>query len=68
MAPLLLVVITSYAVKRLPDVYEALESLARHTYPTLEILFAGEGSREVSERVEVLGSEKGLANLRTLLL
>jgi cellulose synthase/poly-beta-1,6-N-acetylglucosamine synthase-like glycosyltransferase len=61
---LLSVVITSYTMNRLPDVLELIESLGKQTYSNIEVIFVGEGTRELCERVEKFGREKGMTNLR----
>ncbi len=62
--PVLSVVMTGYTLQRLPDVFEAIESLSRQTYPHLEIIFVAEGPEELGTRVGTFGRERRIANLR----
>ncbi len=62
--PRISVVVTSYTLSREPDLDRLLESLRRQTYPNVEIVFVGEGDRELCDRVarraEVLGLSEPL--------
>jgi len=53
-------------LERLPDVQELLDSLKAQTYPDLEIIFVGEGTRELSDKVRSYGEEREMANLWVL--
>lgn len=57
-------VITTYTLERLKDLEELLDSLEVQTYDTVEIVFVGEGSRELCERVSAYEKDKGTENLR----
>jgi glycosyltransferase involved in cell wall biosynthesis len=65
-SPLLSVVITSYTLDRLPDVLGAVESLSHQTYGNIEIIFVGEGPKELCERVEAFARERGVSRLHTV--
>lgn len=63
-ASLVSVVVTSYAMERLKDLLELLDSLKAQTYRNLEIVFVGEGTRELCSRVQGYAEEQRLHNLR----
>lgn len=64
--PVLSVVVTGYTMRRLPDVFEAVESLNGQTYRDLEIIFVAEGPEELAERVETFARDTGIASLRVV--
>lgn len=64
--PLLSVIVTSYSLNRLADIKELLDSLQAQTYSDLEVIFVGEGSRDLGQEVAAYGRQRGLANLRVL--
>ena len=64
--PLLTVVITGYALDRLADIKELMDSLQAQTYTNLEIIFVGEGTRDLGREVAAHGQQRGLTNLRVL--
>ncbi len=65
-APLVSVVVTTYAMERLNDVQELLDSLAAQTYPKMEILFVAERMRELADRVRHYADHKGITNLQVV--
>jgi len=64
--PLLSIVVTSYTTERLRDVYELLESIKPQTYSNLEIIFVGENSRELCEKVRVYAQERAILDVKVL--
>ncbi|MDP2949605.1 MAG: glycosyltransferase [Chloroflexota bacterium] len=64
--PLLSVIVTSYRLDRLADIKELLDSLQTQTYTNLDVLFVGEGTRDLGREVAAYGRQRGLANLRVL--
>jgi glycosyltransferase involved in cell wall biosynthesis len=58
--PLLSLVITSYTVERLNDIYELLESVKNQTYNRIEVIFVAERSTELFKKVETFAKEKEL--------
>jgi glycosyltransferase involved in cell wall biosynthesis len=63
--PLVSVVVSGYATARLDDIQELLGSLQTQTYPRIEIIFVGEKSKELFNRVSALALEGGNRNLKT---
>jgi glycosyltransferase involved in cell wall biosynthesis len=63
--PLVSVVVSSYTTERLNDIQELLTSLQAQTYPNVEIIFVGEKSKELCERVNLLASEGRIRVLKT---
>lgn len=64
--PLVSAVATTYAVERLPDVEELLDSLAAQTYSKLEIIFVAERVPEIADRVRRYAAQRHIANLRVV--
>ncbi|MDR7494211.1 MAG: glycosyltransferase [Armatimonadota bacterium] len=64
--PLLSVVVTTYSKDRLPDLFALLESLKVQTYPHLEILFVGEGSEQLCEKVQDYTEHHTMPNVTAL--
>ena len=64
--PLLSVIITTYSMDRLAGVFDLLSSLKGQTYPHLEVLFVGERTPELCERVRESAEQQGMANVITL--
>ena len=50
--PRLSVVITSYSIERLGDIFDVLDSLKAQTYPDIDVLFVAEKSRELCQGVK----------------
>lgn len=65
--PLLSVIVTSYSKHRLPDVFDLLGSLKAQTYPHLEVLFVGERTPQLCQRVREYAERQGMANVIALL-
>lgn len=64
--PLLSVVVTSYTTERLKDILELLDSLKAQTYSRIEVIFVGERSRELCDRVKEYGEKTGVQRLRVI--
>jgi glycosyltransferase involved in cell wall biosynthesis len=58
--PLLSIVVTSYTVQRLKDIYELLDSIRNQSYRNIEVIFVAERSRELYEKIKNYGEEKGI--------
>jgi len=64
--PLVSVVVTSYTLNRLKDIQDLLESLRDQTYRKLELIFVGERTRELCDRVQENAIAQGVSNVRTI--
>lgn len=62
-SPLLSIVITSYTVQRLKDIYELLDSIKNQSYRNIEVIFVAERSRELYEKVKAYAEDKGIPNM-----
>jgi glycosyltransferase involved in cell wall biosynthesis len=62
-SPLLSIVVTSYTVQRLKDIYELLDSIKNQSYKNIEVIFVAERSRELYEKVKTYAEEKGIPNM-----
>lgn len=62
--PLLSIIITSYTVNRLKDIFELLDSLKNQTYSNIEIIFVAERSMELYERVKDYAERNGVSNIK----
>lgn len=65
--PLLSVIITSYTTERLNNLCELLDRLAAQTYRRLEIVFVGERTPELCDRVRAHADETSIPRVRVLL-
>jgi glycosyltransferase involved in cell wall biosynthesis len=65
-SPLLSVIVTSYALDRLEDVQELLDSLQAQTYPHLEIIFVGENLPQLCHLVAEHAGRLGMTNVRVV--
>ena len=61
--PLLSIVVTSYTIQRLKDIYELLDSIKNQSYNNIEVIFVTERSRELHEKVKAYAEEKGIPNI-----
>ena len=61
---LLSIIITSYTVNRLKDIFELLDSIKNQTYSNIEIIFVAERSRELYERVKDYAEKNGVSNIK----
>ena len=61
--PLLSIIITSYTLERLKDIFELLDSIRAQTYPNIETIFVAERSRGLYERVKTYGEGKAVPNM-----
>ncbi|MFC1904349.1 glycosyltransferase family 2 protein [Chloroflexota bacterium] len=64
--PLLSIVITSYTLERLKDIFELLHSVPSQTYPNIEIIFVAERSRQLYDRVKAYIDEEGMPNVNII--
>jgi GT2 family glycosyltransferase len=64
--PLLSVVITSYTLNRLRDIYSLLDSIKKQTYPNIEVIFVVERSRGLYKKVKEYCEEIGLPKFKIL--
>lgn len=60
--PLLSVIVTSYTIDRMKDIYELLDSIKVQTYSNIEVVFVGERSAELCENVKLYAWKKEIAN------
>ena len=60
--PLISIVITSYTLDRLDDIFELLDSIKAQTYANIETIFVSERSRELYDQIEVYTQQKGIPN------
>jgi len=58
--PLLSIIITSYTMDRLNDIYELLDSVKAQTYPNIETILVAERSRELHDRIKDYTQEKNI--------
>ncbi len=61
--PLVSIIVTTYAVDRLKDVEQMLESLQAQTYANLEIIFVGEKDKRLCEHVTAYARRRGINNV-----
>jgi GT2 family glycosyltransferase len=64
--PLLSIIITSYTVNRLKDIFELLDSIKKQTYQNFEVIFVVEKSYELLARVKEYASKTGLNSMRII--
>ena len=64
--PLLSVVISSYTVGRLNDIFELLSSLRAQTYPHIDIVFVAESSTELLDKVKTFVAERDIQNIKVV--
>jgi len=64
--PLLSIVVTSYTMERLKDIYDLLDSIKLQDYPYIETVFVGERTRELGDRVRAYAEEKKIQNVKIL--
>ena len=57
------IVITSYTLERLKDIYELLESIKNQIHKRIEVIFVAERSPELLEKVKDYAEANGMANL-----
>jgi glycosyltransferase involved in cell wall biosynthesis len=61
--PTLSVIVTSYALYRFKDVTALLNSLKNQSYPPLEIIFVGENSHELCNKVREYAQTRSMSNV-----
>lgn len=64
--PLLSVIVTTYDEGRLADVFSLFESLKAQTYPHVEVVFVGERTPSLGERVRAHADALGMTNVKVL--
>lgn len=64
--PLLSVIVTSYRLDRLADIKELLDSLQAQTHSNLEVIFVGEGTRDLGQEVVAYGRQQAAQLARRL--
>jgi len=64
--PRLSIIITSYSMERLADIFELLDSVSNQTYTNFETIFVAEGSLELLDCVREYVSEKRIPNVRVI--
>lgn len=64
--PLLSIVITSYTLGRLKDIFELIDSIKAQSYPNIETIFIAERSMELHEKVKVYGEQRGMPNMKPI--
>jgi glycosyltransferase involved in cell wall biosynthesis len=64
--PLLSIIITSYTIGRLKDIFELLDSIKSQTYKNIEVIFVAERSKELYEKVKEYGEKIGLGMFKVL--
>jgi hypothetical protein len=66
--PSLSVIITSYTLERLRDIYDLLDSVRKQTYPNIEVIFARANSFKTFSKNGERLFKKPLFALRVILL
>ncbi len=64
--PLLSIIVASYTLERLRDIFSLLDSIKAEGYPRIETIFVAERSRELEEKIRAYGEEKNVRNLKVL--
>jgi len=64
--PLLSIVVTSYTMERLKDIFELLDSIKAQTYPNMETIFVAERSKELYEKIKAYAEEKAIPNVKVI--
>ncbi len=64
--PSLSIVVTSYTVERLKDIFELMDSVKAQTYPDIETVFVAERSDELFDRVRAYMSEKAMPKAKVI--
>jgi glycosyltransferase involved in cell wall biosynthesis len=64
--PLISIIVTSYTIERLNDIYELLDSIRTQSYQNLETIFVAERSAELVDRVKVYASKKNIYDLKVI--
>jgi glycosyltransferase involved in cell wall biosynthesis len=64
--PLLSIIITSYTIGRLKDIFDLLDSIKSQTYKNIEVIFVAERSKELYEKVKDYGEKIGIPALKVL--
>jgi GT2 family glycosyltransferase len=57
------VVVTSYSLQRLRDIYDLLDSLRVQTYPNINVVFIGERTRRLLDEVRSYAVSNGMADI-----
>jgi len=64
--PLLSIIVTSYTMGRLSDIYELLDSIRAQTYTNVETILVAERSRELYDRIKAYTQEKSIPNPKVI--
>lgn len=64
--PLLSIVITSYTLERLKDIFELIDSIKAQSYPNIETIFVAERSNELFHKVRAYVSEKAMPKIKVI--
>lgn len=64
--PWLSIIITSYSMKRLGDVFELLDSIQAQTYPNIETIFVAERFPELYEQIKAHIREKAIPDTKVV--
>lgn len=65
-SPLVSAIITTYSLDRLPDIQDVIRSLNRQTYSNVEVIFVGERTTELCDKIESFAAELGMNNFMVL--
>lgn len=61
--PLLSIIVTSYTVQRLKDIFQLLDSVKNQSYRNIEVIFVSERSKELYEKVKTYAEENGIPSV-----
>ena len=64
--PSLSIVITSYTLERLKDIFELIDSIKAQSYPNIETIFVAEHSNELFHKVKAYMSEKVMPKIKVI--
>ncbi len=64
--PSLSIVVTSYTVERLKDIFELIDSIKAQSYPDIETVFVAERSDELFDRARAYLSEKAMPKAKVV--
>ena len=65
-SPKLSIVVTTYTMERINDIYGLLDSIKNQTYTNIETIFVTERSRELHEKVKTYAEKNGIPNMVTV--
>ena len=64
--PLVSIVVTSYTIERLKDIFDLMDSIKSQTYPNIETIFVAERSQELFQDIKAYASEKAIPNVKVV--